>query len=243
MQKKPKKHCHTRWLSLKFVTAWLLEQWENLTEYFLKFLPKQKIFKGTIKETSRYKRIIEVIQSDLAQHYLAFCAFSSQDFEKFLLKFQSEQPMIHLLYWSMEKLLFCLVQKFVAKKYLFQANGSAKSSSELVKLDVYDRSHQKSLRLIEIGTKAKVLLSGNLVLDEKHDLFRKECQLFCAKAVMYLQQNLPFDVAILKYAQFLHPEKRNDPGSTSGISNLALEVTKALERMICKTFHVPQSDS
>ena len=238
-----KKHCHTRWLSLKFVAAWLLEQWENLTEYFLKFLPKQKIFKGTIKETSRYKRIIEVIQSDLAQHYLAFCAFSSQDFEKFLLKFQSEQPMIHLLYWSMEKLLFCLVQKFVAKKYLFQANGSAKSSSELVKLDVYDRSHQKSLRLIEIGTKAKVLLSGNLVLDEKHDLFRKECQLFCAKAVMYLQQNLPFDVAILKYAQFLHPEKRNDPGSTSGISNLALEVTKALERMICKTFHVPQSDS
>ena len=143
----------------------------------------------------------------------------------------------------MEKLLFCLVQKFVAKKYLFQANGSAKSSSELVKLDVYDRNHQKSLSLIEIGTKAKVLFSGNLVLDEKHDLFRKECQLFCAKAVMYLQQNLPFDVAILKYAQFLHSEKRNDPGSTSGISNLALKVTKALERMICKTFHVPQSDS
>ena len=60
---------------------------------------------------------------------------------------------------------------------------------------------------------------------------------------MYLQQNLPFDVAILKYAQFLHPEKRNNPGSTSGIRNMALKVTKALERMICKTFHVPQSDS
>ena len=162
MQKKTKKHCHTRWLSLKFVTAWLLEQWENLTEYFLKFLPKQKIFKGTIKETSRYKRIIEVIQSDLAQHYLAFCAFSSQDFEEFLLKFQSEQPVINLLYSSMEKLLF-LMQKFVTKKYLFWSNGSAKSSSELVKLDVYNRNHQKSSRLIETGTKAKVLFSGNLV--------------------------------------------------------------------------------
>ena len=84
MQKIQQKHCSTRWLSLKFVAVWLLEQWENLTEYFLKFLPKQKIFKGTIKETSRYKRIIEVIQSDLAQHYLAFCGFSSADFEKFL---------------------------------------------------------------------------------------------------------------------------------------------------------------
>ena len=60
---------------------------------------------------------------------------------------------------------------------------------------------------------------------------------------MYLQQNLPFDVTILKYAQFSHPETRNNPGSTSGISNLALKVTKALERKICKTFQVPQSDS
>ena len=58
--KHAKKHCSTRWLSLKFLAVWLLEQWENLTEYFFKFLPKQNNFKGTIKETSRYKRIIEV---------------------------------------------------------------------------------------------------------------------------------------------------------------------------------------
>ena len=121
------------------------------------------------------------------------------------------------------------MKKFVTKNYLYQASGSAKSSSELVKLDVYNRNHQKSLRLIEIRTKAKVLLSGNLVRGEKQDLFRKECQLFYSKVVMYLQQNLPFDVTILKYAQFLHPEKRNNPGSTSGISNLALKVAKALE--------------
>ena len=203
---------------------------------------RNKNFKGTIKETSRYKRIIEVIQSDLAQHYLAFCAFSSQDFEEFLLKFQSEQPVIHLLYSSMEKLLF-LMQKFVTKKYLFWSNGSAKSSSELVKLDVYNRNHQKSSRLIETGTKAKVLFSGNLVWDEKQDLFRKECQLFYPKGVMYLRQNSPFDIAILKYAQFLQPEKRSNLGSTSGISNLAVEVAKALERMICKMFQVPESDS
>ena len=74
-----------------------------------------------------------------------------------------------------------------------------------MKIDVYNRNHQKSLRLIEIGI--KVIFSGNLVRSEKQDLFHKECQLFYAKAVMYLQQNLPFDVTILKYAQFLHPEE------------------------------------
>ena len=107
----------------------------------------------------------------------------------------------------MEKFLFCLMHKFVAKKYLFQANDSAKSSSQPVKPDVCNRNHQNSLRLIEIETKAKVLFSGNLVRDEKQYLFQKEFQLFYAKAVMDLRQNLPFDVTILKYAQFLHPEK------------------------------------
>ena len=63
-----------------------------------------------------------------------------------------------------------------------------------MKLDVYNRNHHKSLRLIETGAKAEVFFSGYLVRDEKQDLFWKECQLFYAKAVMYLQQNLPFDV-------------------------------------------------
>ena len=71
----------------------------------------------------------------------------------------------------MEKLMFCFMQKFVAKKYLFQANDSAKLSSELVKLDVYNRNHHKSLRLIETGAKAEVFFSGYLVRDEKQDLF------------------------------------------------------------------------
>ena len=96
-----------------------------------------------------------------------------------------------MLYSSKGKLLFCLMQKFVAKKYLFQANGSAKSSSQLVKLDLYKRNHQNSLRLIEIETKAKVVFSGNLVRDGKQDLFQKECQ-----------QNLPLDVTFLNILSF-----------------------------------------
>ena len=233
-----KKHCSTRWLSLKFVFVRLLEQWEDLTEYFLKFFPKEKNFKGTIKETSRCKRIIDVIQT-LANITLYFVHFLAKILKNSFSNFiRNNQRFIFCIHqW---RNLFCLMLKF-AKKYLFQANGSAKSSSELVRLDGYNLNHQKSLRLIEIGTKAKLLFSGNLVRDEKQDQFRKKCQLFNAKVVMYLQQNLPFDVTILKYAQFLHPEKRNNPGSTRGISNLALKVTKALKRTICKTSQVPQT--
>ena len=40
----------TRWLSMKGVAVRIINQWENLCQYFLKFLPTQKIFKQTVKK-------------------------------------------------------------------------------------------------------------------------------------------------------------------------------------------------
>ena len=39
---------------MKQVAARVVEQWDNLTEYFLKFLPKQKGAFRKIKKTARY---------------------------------------------------------------------------------------------------------------------------------------------------------------------------------------------
>ena len=39
---------------MKQVAARVVEQWDNLTEYFLKFLPKQKDAFRKIKKTARY---------------------------------------------------------------------------------------------------------------------------------------------------------------------------------------------
>ena len=65
----------------------------------------------------------------MTQQYLAFYAFTSQDFETFLLKLQYEQSMIHMLYSSMEELLSNLMQKFFAKAKLFEANGVLKPTT------------------------------------------------------------------------------------------------------------------
>ena len=43
-----------------------------------------------------------------------------------------------------------------------------------------------------------ILALGSPKTHCQQDLFHKECQLFYAKAVMYLQQNLASDVMILK---------------------------------------------
>ena len=46
-------------------------------------------------------------------------------------------------------------------------------------------------------------------------------------AVQHLQSKLPLDIAFVKHAQFLYPEKRQLPGATSAISDLALSICSA----------------
>ena len=52
-----------------------------------------------------------------------------------------------------------------------------------------------------------------------------ECLTFYQRATSYLLENLPIGNK-LKYAQYLHQEKRNNPGALNAISNLAISVTK-----------------
>ena len=42
---------------------------------------------------------------------------------------------------------------------------------------------------------------------------------------------MPFNVSIKKYAQYLHPEKRNIPVATNAISSLALKITTVVENL------------
>ena len=69
----------------------------------------------------------------------------------------------------------------------------------------------------------------------------RKCQKFYAKAVSYLQENLPFDVLVLKYLQYLHPEKRNNSGSTDAICNLAFRLTRMFSKSYCEIFQVPST--
>ena len=48
------RHSFVRWLTMIYVLVRIIEQWPNLKEYFITFLPKQKEFKQTIKETKPY---------------------------------------------------------------------------------------------------------------------------------------------------------------------------------------------
>ena len=175
-----KKHGPTRWLSMKNVGVRVLEQKENLSEYFLNFLPKQKGF----KRSDRYDRIIKELKRPEIEAYLAFMLFVSQDFESFLRFFQYDQPMIHMLWVKIVFLIRSLMSKFIARKQLFNED-EPKSADDILRINPLDKKVCKKESLIDVGTKAKVLFSGNLIGDEFEVKFRKECLRFYQIAVKY----------------------------------------------------------
>ena len=65
---------------------------------FYRFLPKQRNFNSEIKGTIRYQRIKQNLKLELTLPHLAFVPFIAQDFEDFLVIFQSNEPLIHLFY-------------------------------------------------------------------------------------------------------------------------------------------------
>ena len=93
-------------------------------------------------------------------------------------------------------------------------------------------------RVIHVGTKAKAMFAQNMISDEGQEKFRKGCLKFFQVSVSYLQQKLPFDVNLLRNAQFLNPVKRKAGGATSAISNLALKVTSVLENVLGSIFQM-----
>ena len=123
-------------------------------------------------------------------------------------------------------LLTNLLKKFIKKKLIFHPNGELKGS-DLLEVDVLKASNHKALNLVEIGTKAKLHFSEcTLLADKTSSNFRAECLKFYCAATSYLMKALPVDVSVIKYAQYLHHNKRNASAATSGISNLALKVTQ-----------------
>ena len=56
------------------------------------------------------------------------------------------------------------------------------------------------------------------------------------QCTVYLQNHLPFNVGIIKYAQYAHPEKKNIPGATNAISNLALKITSVVGSRLSDAF-------
>ena len=156
------RHSSVCWLTMKYVLIRIIEQWPNLKEYFITFLSKQKEFKQTIKETKRYRQIVEVFENELALPYLSFFIFLAHTYESYLLQFQSEELLhftwtVHMLHSGISSLLTDIMQNFINKKSLFDVTDVVqvlKPLYSLVTLNLNNKNILMSRSFINVGTHA-----------------------------------------------------------------------------------------
>ena len=113
-----------RTLSLDKVSVRIIEQYENLNEYYLKTLPKLLGFRGKngVEQTERYQRIKSNLNNSGALAYMSFVAYIAQDFKNFVLPLQAEEPKIHILNTKCTRLVKDILSKFIDQEIYLQGS-------------------------------------------------------------------------------------------------------------------------
>jgi hypothetical protein len=199
------KHSKTRWLYLAPILQRILEQLPNLRLYFEDFLPKQTEFKTAMKTDSqkrRYERIISIIKDTRTKSFLLFIIeLITEVFEPFLVKFQTKESLIHIMYDGLGDLTFKLMSKVYDVDDLI-ASQSRKSMDDLLdlntekltELDMVDKS-QQAMKNFE-------KLKSAIVLDLE-EVFRKSIEV----AIEHLRVKLPRNNDFLKNVTCINPHK------------------------------------
>ena len=132
------KHCTSRWISLDKVLVKLIEQFDNLKEYFLNTLPTLPGFneKRGIAFTARYKRIREYLTDKLVLILMHLVVSVAQDFQK---------PMIHVLHSKCMDLIYSLLQRLMKNDKVMMSKEPTKriGANKLVDLNIDDASNHK----------------------------------------------------------------------------------------------------
>ena len=109
------KHCQTRWLSLNCVLVRIIEQIDNIKEYFLVKLPVLPGFKGKngIRESKRYQRIKNALTNPATKVYMSFVINVAHNFKEFVMPLQGAEPKIHIIHNKCAKLVTDIALRFI----------------------------------------------------------------------------------------------------------------------------------
>lgn len=83
-----------------------------------------------------------------------------------------------------------------------------KGINKLLDVDVLLKRSQLFFKIVDVGTKAKLLLLDETVFDIDTTKFRKDCIKFYANTTNYLIQNPLFNERLIQHAQYILEYKK-----------------------------------
>ena len=120
---------------------------------------------------------------------------------------------------------------------LQNGNKTKVSATELLLIDVDDKKYFKSLKSIDVGTKAKSMFAASDVRDtcEEEKEFRQNCLSLYINTAAHMLTKLPFNT-FPKNCSCMHPLKGNERNIFGRISNLTLQVSNAFNDLLPNIF-------
>lgn len=131
------KHATTRWLTLKKSVLIFKEQWKALTKYFLNFSPTKPGVKQTLFTSRKYTNICNFLKQEDMRAQLKFVSSSAELFENFSQLFQKEEPLIHVLYESIEILILKFASPICTNDSLMKFKNNKLKSEEFFKQGIF----------------------------------------------------------------------------------------------------------
>ena len=218
------RHVTSRWLTLVPALEKMEIHWNAAKKYFLEYLPSMKTeFKNYTSKNERYQKIVEKLK--ISQRMLVQMAFVidvSKPYYKFLLRFQGEGPLIHIMFSELKKVLLAVMRRFMKSEEL---NG--KSAKSLLKMDPKKEEFHLPLEKIEVGAKTERLLQKLSPFEQKKE--REKMPKFYIASTKQMQRRLPLQDPLVFNAACLHPGCRTQAISLNHIEKLAKMVPHIIQ--------------
>lgn len=226
-----------RWLTLIPVITRIINQWEALKEYFLKFIPESKIKSQLQSHSYRFLRSVLTDSSTLTR--LHFLKSVGESFESFLKIMQVEEPLIHILYDELCKLIKSLLTRIVKPEKMQE-----KSISRLLSLDLKNSDNILQGEKISVGFLANKEAQKLKETDRKY--FYLEAKNFIIAVIDYLLKHLPLKNVLLKNIHFLHPYVKHEQRSLRYLTKVAEQMPAVIKKedidKVCEEWKIYMSE-
>ena len=155
------RHVQSRWLTLTAALERIVQKWAVLEEYFLVKAPQlaakqSKQAEKYLRENSWYKRICQKLRSATMLSEIHFIINVGKHLDKFLLFFQTEGPLIHLLYDELNSTLRSIMLCFLKQDVVGEKRGN-----ELISIDLNKTENYLNVKQMDVGQKTRKAMEAH----------------------------------------------------------------------------------
>ncbi|KAJ8043836.1 hypothetical protein HOLleu_11110 [Holothuria leucospilota] len=199
----PLQFCKHRWLENLPVAERVQSMWENI----LKYVEQATAKKIPCPQTTSFEIVKQSTKDPLIEAKVAAFLSISKEVHPFLVRYQTDKPMIPFLATDLHELLKGLTKRFLKKEVHSDVNQILK----LIKMDVKDSSTHCPVGDVDIGftpqRKVKALVSTNKISARQALEFKSEYKQFLMKIVLKLLEKSPIQYQLARCAVCLDPRR------------------------------------